>query len=1546
MRKRVSAVVLLVCACLVLLGGRAGAQSPTPPYPVPPESVLNFSLVYSTVAQATSSADEANDAYTSAQDFESNATNEVCEDHGLTGGPTCTSNMILSWARSDLVAQEWADLAEIISDVQNGELTCPSGVIESPGTTASDQCNIYNWFIWFNQQQQVTADQDAIQEYANWAATTTSDLTATPAPVGPNGTGFCNFQPPGEPSSNFTYTGNQNPICYGSCPEELEAIGGCDAVYPPEQDFVAWGEYEAQSTAESTPGWNNTMTAAAAATAALVLPAAGVAVTPIVAATGATGLAGTALQQALLPAANQKFYQFTRGPRAPSQTPQEDVAEDAPDDGPSELASDAGEAASDAVEDTAQAIADASATAEVAGAIAFVIGIVVFAIATIATEIYTIATDAAIPGQLESNLANDRSSAPGVTSLVGSAANYATGLSEFTFATNDDAPAPCYGPTSSGTPTNGDPTCTDAPAPLTPTASDPGFELSAAGGVPQAAQSLYVVAPAGVFDTVQISNDAWFAIQHYDSSNPANATSPGAGEGQAALQSFSVDYLDWNGDPWQAELVTTPGSDVPEFAISPESSAEQSACTPPSGTNPCFTSTLQYQAPNGWTGAPLDESATIEPSSALSPTVQPWYNTPTYVGTPVQFHGNGSDPSNLPLSYTWTFPTQWYDGTITCGGGVNGPNCTTIETGPNPTFTFTLSGQQLVSVTATDTSGYSSTTTFPVDIGDQTTTTLQSSADPSVYGQPVSVTATVSPDNPENNLFNQGDFPPATGYVQFYLNGSALGQPVPVQDQTDPNPLDQELLSPVGTASIALPTLSPDEQQQIDAVYFGDSNYSASGYDPTGVVGVTDPSGQLNQTVNPAETSVTVTSSPNPSLYGDPVTLAADVTATPPALGTPTGYVQFLADGSAIGGFEPLNSEGEATLTTDTTDVLDQTGSGTSFPNGHDITAEYVGPNPTCGIFCVNPGFGFVYNTTSASGADLQDVEPPPSPPVVVNQSVGISPDTCATLNPLHGATDVDDSIVASTLQIVSGVTSPDTLTNNGDGTVRFCSHAGGPSTDVFTFEVENTGAYDPVTNPTSTPQTSNVGTFTITMAKHNEYAYANGGATSPSRCPIASVAASECTLTQALALAPSGGSVVLETPGSTASYTGNFTVSSSVTLLPGTGVSGPILDGGGSGTVLSVPSGGSITDLSVTIKGITIQHGNGYNGGGLYVDGKVSLVGVTITANSANEGGGVYLDVAGVLEANQSSVTNNSAGAGGGLLVAGSSFSIVKSTIADNSASAFGGGILTVAPTGSILSSTLYGDSAQLLGSEVASLNGAVDIVGTTLDGTSSPPSYPFPDGGGIVAPFGGSISMAGSIISSSNGDDCFGPIADGGFNLESDGGNTCSLSSTDHDLVGVDPGLGGLASNGGPTATDKPVSNSAALDQIPPGTTVTVGGIRYHLCPTTDQRGDRSGDSPYGCAVGSVQETNGSLPIVTAISPRHGTVAGGTSVTLRGLNLSDVTSVTFGGLTATTVVVTPSGTITVILPPGTATGSVPVVVTTPAGSSPWRPRAEFRYT
>jgi len=134
-------------------------------------------------------------------------------------------------------------------------------------------------------------------------------------------------------------------------------------------------------------------------------------------------------------------------------------------------------------------------------------------------------------------------------------------------------------------------------------------------------------------------------------------------------------------------------------------------------------------------------------------------------------------------------------------------------------------------------------------------TTLTSSANPSSADQPVTFTATVTPVG-------------ATGSVNFYDGAVSLGT----------------VALTGGTATFTTSTLSV-ATHTVTARYSGDATYSSGA------------SASLSQVVGMGASSISMTSAPNPSAFGQNVLLTASVTPVS-ATGTVTFYVDDISAGS------------------------------------------------------------------------------------------------------------------------------------------------------------------------------------------------------------------------------------------------------------------------------------------------------------------------------------------------------------------------------------------------------------------------------------------------------------------------------------------------------------------------------------------------------------------------------------------------------------------------------------------------------------------------
>jgi hypothetical protein len=257
--------------------------------------------------------------------------------------------------------------------------------------------------------------------------------------------------------------------------------------------------------------------------------------------------------------------------------------------------------------------------------------------------------------------------------------------------------------------------------------------------------------------------------------------------------------------------------------------------------------------------------------------------SPSLTGQTVTFTATVTPNSGaIPDGETVTFN----DGGAAIGTGVTKSGAATFATAA-----LIAGAHVIAAVYAGDASYQTSTSKSLLQVVNHNTsaTTLVPSANPSVYGQALTLTVTVTPVT--------GSVVP-TGNVIFKNGSSPLGSVALVNGS-----------APFTTSALAAGSLP------LTASYSGDANYTAS-------------SAALTQVVNQASTTTALISNPNPSSLSQAVTFTATVAAQYQA--AITGSVTFM-NGSATLGSAPL-AKNKAILT-----------SAFSAAGTDSITAVYTG---------------------------------------------------------------------------------------------------------------------------------------------------------------------------------------------------------------------------------------------------------------------------------------------------------------------------------------------------------------------------------------------------------------------------------------------------------------------------------------------------------------------------------------------------------------------------------------------------------------------------
>ena len=328
-----------------------------------------------------------------------------------------------------------------------------------------------------------------------------------------------------------------------------------------------------------------------------------------------------------------------------------------------------------------------------------------------------------------------------------------------------------------------------------------------------------------------------------------------------------------------------------------------------------------------------------------------------------------------------------------------------------------------------------------------------------------------------------------------------------------------------------------------------------------------------------------------------------------------------------------------------------------------------------------------------------------------------------------------------------------------------------------------------------------------------------------------------------------------------------------------------------------------------------TGQLDQSHEGGGIYNQGDLVLDDSVVSHNSGvSAGGGIFnrgpnseglehpppADTIGRLLVVDSTISDNAVipqifdafATGGGIANKRGEVTVINSTVSNNTANAdtpmpdsiSGGGISNLGNPKDVMdnnsinpglvtliNATISGNKSDGDGGGISN-NFADDFADYKIFSSTISNNTAATNGDGIFKSFG-AVELTNTIVADNDffsGDDCFPGrvVISLGHNVDSDG--TCNLDGPT-DLPGVDPMLGPLQNNGGPTMTHALLPGSLAIDHIPVVDCTRPPGVPL----TTDQRGVLRPQGPE-CDVGAFEVEVGSADQTPPRCDVIGVVAG----------------------------------------------------------------------
>jgi hypothetical protein len=321
----------------------------------------------------------------------------------------------------------------------------------------------------------------------------------------------------------------------------------------------------------------------------------------------------------------------------------------------------------------------------------------------------------------------------------------------------------------------------------------------------------------------------------------------------------------------------------------------------------------------------------------------------------------------------------------------------------------------------------------------------------------------------------------------------------------------------------------------------------------------------------------------------------------------------------------------------------------------------------------------------------------------------------------------------------------------------------------------------------------------------------------------------------------------------------------------------GNALDNSSKGGAINNNSGGTLTLTDCVVRDSSCDGA----GGGISSTGSLTLIRTVVSGNKGRSGGGGIFNQGSLtvtdstIDGNQS-FTPGGGGEGGGVFNAGGVAVLTGSTISNNKSDASGGGLVNIAATMTLTNCTVSGNNAEA-GTLHGKMGGGIHAfaLGLLTLNNVTVTANTASSGGGITAE-SGALNAQNSIIAGNHdpmggSSDCQGTLTSLGYDLVGDP-TGCTITGSSVNLTGVDPLLGPLTDNGGPTKTHALLAGSPAIDAADPA----APGSVPRACADVDQRGVARPQPAGGlCDMGAVELASSTTTTIVSTGTTSTTTA-----------------------------------------------------------------------